>query len=74
VSKPQFVPLPSPEVLPADEVIARAADFQARMVRRRPVRDFSDRPNPREVIDQCVRQDWFLIKRKPLGEISTFIS
>ena len=33
----------------------RAADFQAQMARRRTVRDFSDRPVPREVIEQCIR-------------------
>ena len=55
MSRPKFVPLPSREVLPAGEVKARAADFQAQMARRRTVRDFSDRPVPREVIEQCIR-------------------
>lgn len=33
----------------------RAAEFSAEMRRRRSVRDFSDRPIPREVIEDCLR-------------------
>ena len=39
---------------PADEMMRRAADFRALMARRRTVRDFSDRPVPRELIERCV--------------------
>ncbi len=34
---------------------ARAADFQQEISRRRTVRDFSDRPVPRAVIESCLR-------------------
>ena len=33
----------------------RAADFYAEMQRRRSVRDFSDRPVPRQIIEDCLR-------------------
>ena len=36
------------------EMRARARDFRALMARRRTVRDFSDRPVPRELIEDCV--------------------
>lgn len=39
---------------PPDEMRRRAAAFRALMARRRTVRDFSDRPVPRELIEDCV--------------------
>ncbi len=42
------------EPLPEDEMRARARAFRALMARRRTVRDFSDRPVPRELIEDCV--------------------
>jgi iodotyrosine deiodinase len=39
---------------PTDEMTARAADFRALMARRRTVRDFSGRPVPRSLIEDCV--------------------
>ena len=41
---------------PLDEngMRARARDFRSMMARRRTVRDFSDRPVPRELIEDCV--------------------
>ncbi len=53
--QPRFVPLPAREGLVEEEIIARAADFQAAMARRRTVRDFSDRAVPRAVIEHCLR-------------------
>jgi iodotyrosine deiodinase len=47
--------LPSREILSNEEISARAANFHAQMARRRTVRDFSDRPVPREVIEDCLR-------------------
>jgi len=38
-----------------EEKTRRAAEFCADMLRRRPVREFSDRPVPREVIEDCLR-------------------
>ena len=54
VSKPKFVPLPARELLSDDEIAARAALFQKAMTRRRTVRDFSDRPVPRQIIETCL--------------------
>ena len=39
----------------ADDMKRRAADFYADLRRRRTVRQFSTRPVPREVIDDCLR-------------------
>lgn len=55
VSKPQFIKLPSRELLADDEITERAAGFLHRMQSRRTVRDFSSRPIGREVIEQCIR-------------------
>ncbi|BCH21374.1 oxidoreductase [Mesorhizobium sp. L-8-10] len=40
--------------LPTDEMNERALEFRELMTRRRTVRDFSDRPVPRALIEQCV--------------------
>ena len=53
----------SPEMMPYDgcpgcspeEMTCRAAAFYDSVRRRRSVRDFSDRPVPREVIESCLR-------------------
>ena len=42
------------ETLPPDTMRQRAHDFRSLLDRRRTVRDFSDRPVPREVIEACV--------------------
>jgi iodotyrosine deiodinase len=55
VSKPKFVPFPPREILSDDEIATRAAQFHTQMARRRTVRDFSDRPVAREVIENCLR-------------------
>jgi nitroreductase len=55
VLKPKFIPLPPREILSPDEMLARATAFQREMARRRTVRDFSDRPIAREVIEACLR-------------------
>ncbi|MGH8092477.1 MAG: nitroreductase family protein [Chthoniobacterales bacterium] len=55
MSKPNFIPLPPREALADDELIARAKQFHAEMARRRTVRDFSDRPVPRALIESCLR-------------------
>lgn len=73
----EFVPLDSYRELPIDEMRASAASFLETMRRRRTVRDFSDRPVPREVIESCLlaagtapnganRQPWrFVVVGKP---------
>jgi iodotyrosine deiodinase len=49
------VPLPDYRPLPVEEMKRRAAEFYAQMRQRRSVRDFSDGPIPREVIEDCLR-------------------
>ena len=36
------------------EMLKRATDFYQQIRQRRTVRDFSDKPVPREIIDQCI--------------------
>jgi iodotyrosine deiodinase len=55
VSKPNFIPLPPQESFTDEQLIARAASFHEEMARRRTVRDFSARPVPRDVIENCLR-------------------
>lgn len=49
-----FIPLQFREY-PLDEMRRRAADFRAEMQRRRTVRDYSPRPVPRDIIEECLR-------------------
>ncbi|MEO6969936.1 MAG: nitroreductase family protein [Chthoniobacterales bacterium] len=55
MSKPTFVPLPPHPLLADEEIANRAAEFYSDMARRRTVRDFSDRPVARAVIENCLR-------------------
>ncbi|MFQ5746264.1 MAG: nitroreductase family protein [Gemmatimonadota bacterium] len=52
---PRFVPLPSREEPTPEEMLGRAAAFRAGVERRRSVRQFSSRPVPRAVIEECIR-------------------
>jgi len=54
-SKPAFRPYHEYVELPPDEMRARVAEFHEMLARRRTIRDFSDRPVPRELIEQCLR-------------------
>jgi len=49
-----MVPLPGWEELPPERMAEEARRFLETMRRRRTVRDFSPRPVPREVIEQCL--------------------
>ena len=51
---PHFIPLFAYREYPQEEMLARARTFYEEMKRRRTVRHFSDRPVPREVIEQCL--------------------
>ncbi|MDX1455813.1 MAG: nitroreductase family protein [Gammaproteobacteria bacterium] len=53
-SKAVFRPLTEYRELPEAEMRANAEAFLALMRRRRTVRDFSDRPVPRDIIEQCI--------------------
>ena len=50
----KFIPLAGYQSYPAAEMERRAAEFYAQVRRRRTVRDFSDRPVPRAVIEQAL--------------------
>jgi iodotyrosine deiodinase len=55
MKKPRFVPAPKIVNRSDDELVALAKEFYSMMNRRRTVRDFSERPVPREVIEHCIR-------------------
>ncbi len=48
------VPLPHYAELPVEEMRRRAHDFYAGIRTRHTVRDFSPRPVPRDIIEQCL--------------------
>lgn len=54
MAEARFVPLESWEELPPDEMLRRARAFRDELRRRRTVRDFSERPVPRELVEACV--------------------
>lgn len=49
-----FIPLPSYREYPVADMVARSRQFADDLKRRRTVRQFSDRPVPREVIEACL--------------------
>lgn len=53
-TRPKLIPLSHYRRYPAEEMQARAAAFAQDLRRRRSVRQFSSRPVPREVIEQCL--------------------
>jgi nitroreductase len=54
MSEAIFQPLSSYIEYPVEEMKHRAREFRQHMQRRRSVRHFSDRPVPREVIEECL--------------------
>lgn len=54
MSEANFQPLSSYVEYPVEEMLQRAVEFRQDMQRRRTVRHFSDRPVPREVIEECL--------------------
>lgn len=50
-----FIPLPDFEEYPVEEMRQRLAEFYASVDRRRTVREFSDRPVPRDIIETALR-------------------
>jgi nitroreductase len=54
MSKASFQPLSSYIEYPVEEMQQRASDFRRHMQRRRTVRQFSDRPVPHEIIEECL--------------------
>lgn len=55
MTEPRFVPLASWHEFPEDEMRRRAAAFHHELAGRRTVREFSDRPVPREIVEDCLR-------------------
>ena len=55
MSGPDFVPLSTYRRHPEEEMRRRARAFYEEMQRRRTVRQFSDRPVPRAIIEDCLR-------------------
>lgn len=55
MAEPELIPHSSYEELPVEEMRRRASELYAQLKRRRTVRDFSGRPVPREVIEDCLR-------------------
>src|SRR6266699_4465940 len=51
---PRLVPAPKIDKRSDDELVRRAREFYEAMRCRRTIRDFSDRPVPREVIETCI--------------------
>jgi iodotyrosine deiodinase len=54
MKQPKFIPLTGYQEYPVEEMRQRAAEFYAEIRRRRTVREFSDRPIPREIIENCL--------------------
>ena len=55
MTEPRFVPLTTWREYPVEEMRRRAAEYYADLARRRTLRQFSDRPVPREIIEDCLR-------------------
>jgi nitroreductase len=55
VPEARFVPLRGYREYPPEEMLERARDFAAELARRRSVREFSDRPVARALIEHCLR-------------------
>lgn len=54
MAKPTMEPLAHYQELPIHEMRSRSAQFHRQLARRRTVRDFSDRPVPRDIIESCL--------------------
>lgn len=55
MTESSFIPLPDYRRYPEQEMRARARAFMEELARRRTVREFSDEPVPREVLEACLR-------------------
>ncbi len=55
MTAPTFEPLRTFREYPAEEMRRRAAEFRAELARRRTVREFSSRPVPRALLEDCLR-------------------
>lgn len=55
MSELRFIPLDTRVEHPPEDMVRRAVAFRKRAARRRTVREYSDRPVPRAVVEECVR-------------------
>jgi len=55
MSKYNFIPLPDFKEYSSEEMISRSESFYNLVKQRRTVRDFSERPVSKEVIENCIR-------------------
>ena len=55
MTEPRFVPLTTWHEYPVEEMRRRAAEYYADVARRRTIRQFSGRPVPRDIIEDCLR-------------------
>lgn len=55
MTEARFAPLSTYRELPLEEMRRRSRAFADELARRRTVRDFSPRPVPREIIEECIR-------------------
>jgi len=55
MAKPRFISLKDFKEYSSDELITRSAEFYSDLQRRRTVRDFSNKPVPREVIENFIK-------------------
>ena len=51
----KFIPLPDYREYPIDDMKLRSAEFHSEIRGRRSVRHFSDRPVPRDIIENCLK-------------------
>ena len=54
MNKPELIPLSEYEELPVEEMKRRATELYRKLRKRRTVREFSERPVPREILEQCL--------------------
>jgi len=54
MKKPELIPLSEYEELPVEEMKRRAAELYRQLRKRRTVREFSESPVPREILEQCL--------------------
>ena len=55
MTKPNFIPYSTYREYSLEEMRKRAKTFREEMQRRRTIRTFSNRPVPREIIEECLR-------------------
>jgi nitroreductase len=55
MADPKFIPLEDYREYPLEEMAERASRFATDLKRRRTIRDFSNRPVPRAIIEDCIR-------------------